>query len=322
MGEQPAHRAVGVGGLHGPQRVADLTQRRPGGERAEDLAAAVVDPRQQGFEPGPVGEQLGDPGHPGPGGQVERLEQRRELAVRGARQAGGDRPAQPGGAGARDLAHRADQAQRVVAAPDQRQVAQAVDPGLHLGGAGALADERAEPRERARVLAEDEPVDEREAERVELLQCAQHGQPHPGPGGEDAQVGRHGDGEVGTRAQQGREALVGPRAQPVGEAARGRVHPVEASRRGRFRQVAPGQGARMSEQGGLVPDEGVDEGSAAGTVEGLDERAGDGDVVGEPPRGAPADEAQAAGPVDMESEQSRSARAGQGSGQQLQEGEG
>ena len=84
----------------------------------------------------------------------------------------------------------------------------------------------------------------------------------------------------------------------------------------------------MSEQGGLVPSEGVDEGSADGTVEGLEERTGDGDVLstrdvlGEPPRGAPEDEAQAAGPVDMESEQSRDARAEQGSGQQLQEGEG
>lgn len=84
----------------------------------------------------------------------------------------------------------------------------------------------------------------------------------------------------------------------------------------------------MTERDGLVPSEGVDEGSAAGTVEGLDERTGDGDalrtgdVLGEPPRGAPEDEAQAAGPVDMESEQSRDARAAQGSGQQLQEGEG
>ena len=78
----------------------------------------------------------------------------------------------------------------------------------------------------------------------------------------------------------------------------------------------------MSEQGGLVPSEGVDEGSAASTAEGLEERTGDGDVLGEPPRGAPEDDAQAAGPVDMESEQSRSARAEQGSGQQLQEGEG
>ena len=78
----------------------------------------------------------------------------------------------------------------------------------------------------------------------------------------------------------------------------------------------------MSEQGGLVPSEGVDEGSAAETVEGLEERTGDGDVLGEAPRGAPADEAQAAGPVDMESAQSREARDALGSGQQLEEGEG
>ena len=78
----------------------------------------------------------------------------------------------------------------------------------------------------------------------------------------------------------------------------------------------------MSEQGGLVPSEGVDEGSAAQTAEGLEERTGDGDVLGEPPRGAPADEAQAAGPVDMEPAQAREARDALGSGQQLEEGEG
>ena len=328
VGEQPAHGAVGVGGRHGPQRVADLAERRTGGEGLEDLAAAVVHPRQQRVQPGAVGEQLRRPGDPRPRRQVERLEQGGELAVGVARQAGGHRAPEPGGTRARDLAHRADQVQRVVAAPDQREVAQPVDARLHLGRARRPAHQRAEPRERARVLGEHEPVDERQAERVELLQGAQHRQPHAGAGREHAQVGRHGDGEVGARAQQGREALVRPRAQPVGEAARRRVHPGEASRRVRFRLVAPGQGSRMSEQGGLVPDEGVDEGSAAGAVEGLDERAGDGDVlstgdvVGEPPRGAPEDEAQAAGPVDMESEQSRGARAEQGSGQQLQEGEG
>ena len=81
----------------------------------------------------------------------------------------------------------------------------------------------------------------------------------------------------------------------------------------------------MSEPGGLVPMEGVDEGSAAQTAEGtdLEQRATDGtDVVGEPPRGAPEDESQAAGPVDMESAESRAARDEQGPGQQLQEGEG
>ncbi len=46
------------------------------------------------------------------------------------------------------------------------------------------------------------------------------------------------------------------------------------------------------------------------------------DLLGEPPHGAPVDDVQAAGPVDMESEESRRARAEQGSGQQLQAGEG
>ena len=79
----------------------------------------------------------------------------------------------------------------------------------------------------------------------------------------------------------------------------------------------------MSEQQGLVPTEGVDEASAASTAERSDGDlpAGD-DVLGEPPHGAPVDDAQAAGPVDMESAQSREARDERGPGQQVQEGEG
>ena len=86
--------------------------------------------------------------------------------------------------------------------------------------------------------------------------------------------------------------------------------------------LGPDGGSDVSEPGGLVPDEGVDEASAASTAEGAsgDLPAGD-DVLGEPPHGAPADEAQAAGPVDMETPESRRARE-QSPGQQLQEGEG
>lgn len=71
----------------------------------------------------------------------------------------------------------------------------------------------------------------------------------------------------------------------------------------------------------LVAGEGVDEGSADSTAEGPDSGQQDG-LLGEPPRGAPEDETQAAGPVDMESAQSREERAAAGPGQQLQEGEG
>lgn len=78
----------------------------------------------------------------------------------------------------------------------------------------------------------------------------------------------------------------------------------------------------MSEQGGLVPSEGVDEASADSTGEGPGSGARGADVLGEPPHGAPADETQVAGPVDMESEQSRGARDRQGAGQQLEAGEG
>lgn len=79
----------------------------------------------------------------------------------------------------------------------------------------------------------------------------------------------------------------------------------------------------MSDEPDLVTSEGVDEGSAAGTTEGLDDRAAAGDgVLGEPPRGAPVDAVEQAAPDDMESEQSRAARDAAGTGQQLQEGEG
>jgi hypothetical protein len=70
----------------------------------------------------------------------------------------------------------------------------------------------------------------------------------------------------------------------------------------------------------LVSPEGVDEGSAAATAEtGPDDDAG---VLGESPHGAPVDGAQAAGPVDTEPAEARTARAERGPGQQLAEGEG
>lgn len=76
----------------------------------------------------------------------------------------------------------------------------------------------------------------------------------------------------------------------------------------------------------LVADEGVDEGSADSTVESPASGAGaggaDGDLLGEPPHGAPVDDEQAAAPVDTETRQSRAARDAGGTGQQLQEGEG
>ena len=78
----------------------------------------------------------------------------------------------------------------------------------------------------------------------------------------------------------------------------------------------------MTEPDSLVPEEGVDEGSAASTAESAGPPPeGDG-LLGEPPRGAPAAETQAAGPVDMESRQSRAEREAHGPGQQLEQGEG
>jgi hypothetical protein len=71
----------------------------------------------------------------------------------------------------------------------------------------------------------------------------------------------------------------------------------------------------------LVAEEGVDEGSADSAVESPASGSG-GDLLGEPPHGAPVDDAQAADPVDMETGQSRAARDAGGTGQQLQEGEG
>ncbi len=78
----------------------------------------------------------------------------------------------------------------------------------------------------------------------------------------------------------------------------------------------------MSEQHGLVSPEGVDEGSAASTVEERRPTTSQQDLVGEAPHGAPEGESDAAGPVDMESESSRQERALRGPGQQLQGGEG
>ena len=67
----------------------------------------------------------------------------------------------------------------------------------------------------------------------------------------------------------------------------------------------------------LVTSEGVDEGSAASTVEGP-ASGGTPDVGSAPQR----PQAPAAAPVDMESEESRKARAEVGTGQQLEAGEG
>jgi len=77
-------------------------------------------------------------------------------------------------------------------------------------------------------------------------------------------------------------------------------------------------GAR--DEGGLVAEEGVDQGSASATTEsGPDDDRG---VLGAPVSGEPVDGAEDAAPVDMESEDSRAARDAAGTGQQLQEGEG
>ena len=74
---------------------------------------------------------------------------------------------------------------------------------------------------------------------------------------------------------------------------------------------------------GLVPSEGVDEASAAGTAEGPEDgAAGDADLLGEAPRGAPADEAQAAAPADWEDAETRAARGERSPGQEFSAGEG
>ena len=79
----------------------------------------------------------------------------------------------------------------------------------------------------------------------------------------------------------------------------------------------------------LATSEGVDEGSAASTDEGpssTEELTGVTNPIkqalGDPPSADAESDATPAPPVDMESEQSRSARDAAGSGQQLQQGEG
>ena len=66
-----------------------------------------------------------------------------------------------------------------------------------------------------------------------------------------------------------------------------------------------------------MSEEGVEEGSAAGTVEGPD--TGADDVAGAGGQGAPLEPAQAAAPQALETEESREAA---GPGQQYQVGEG
>lgn len=81
----------------------------------------------------------------------------------------------------------------------------------------------------------------------------------------------------------------------------------------------------MGEHGGLVPDEGVDEGSSASTQEGLaghHEHDDDEGVLGAPGVGGPRGESSPTGPVDMEGDDARAARDATGTGQQLAEGEG
>lgn len=77
----------------------------------------------------------------------------------------------------------------------------------------------------------------------------------------------------------------------------------------------------MTDPESLVAEEGVDEGSADSTVEAAGE-VDRGGLLGEPPHGAPVDETQAAGPVDMEGGQARDTRSRLAPGQQVQEGEG
>ena len=78
----------------------------------------------------------------------------------------------------------------------------------------------------------------------------------------------------------------------------------------------------------LVPMEGVDEGSAKSATEGPGQRESDtsnhvqnpiSKLLGDPPKGTPLDEAA---PDDMETDESRQARAEGGPGQQLEAGEG
>jgi hypothetical protein len=73
-----------------------------------------------------------------------------------------------------------------------------------------------------------------------------------------------------------------------------------------------------TDRGDLVAEEGVDEGSADSTRE---SRRTPGDVTGAPPRGAPAGEADPAGPVPTSAPDVDRAEAQQ-PGQELEEGEG
>ena len=275
-------------------RIASRTWPRggPGGERVEHLAGPVVGLPDHRAEPVAVAEQLHDPGEAGPHRQVERGSQRRQLAVGVPGEARGDRPAEPGRGAAGDLADRAGQPQRVVLAPGQGEGAQPVDAGAHRAAGKAVPASACASASVVGSSDRTRRVDEREHARVELLQRPQDRQPDARAGGQDAEVRRHRDGEVGAGAQQGGERLVGPGPQPVGQAARVVDHPAQrlvrgltARRRAGLPAVRPGQapgsgpagerdarsartrGAACASTPGLVPEEGVDEGSAAATGE-------------------------------------------------------
>ncbi len=72
----------------------------------------------------------------------------------------------------------------------------------------------------------------------------------------------------------------------------------------------------------LVTTEGVDEGSAASTVEGESAIEDTERAVDDAPTSGVDGEAQPAPPVDMETDESRAAREATGTGQQLAAGEG
>ena len=200
-------------------------ERRAGGERLEHLAAALVDPREQRAGAG-RGRRTASAtaAEAVAGGQPERLEQRGELAVGVPGQAGRDRAGRaPRAAAPATSRTRADQAQRVVVAPHQaRGRAAARTPAAHLARAS-----RRRPTRRCRPARSLGVVGQHAGRRrgasTKASSCSSARSTDsrtPGAGGEHPEVGRHRDGEVGAGPQQGGEPVVGPRAQPVGEAAR------------------------------------------------------------------------------------------------------
>lgn len=119
---------------------------------------------------------------------------------------------------AEDRRDRAHHAQRIVAAPEQTQLAQSRH-GL-VDARHRAIDRLAQRRCRRRTTGRGSGLEHRKLERRELVDGAQHRRAVAHSGRQLRAVLRCGHGEVGALSQQTSDLLVGPATQLVRERAR------------------------------------------------------------------------------------------------------